>query len=128
MITIPYTSWRGRYSPLVEVSILNNDRNVRTLAYLDTGATYSVFHSDFADELGLDLYSGERVDLLVGDGGMIPLYLFDLKLLIEGMGIDTRIGFSNHLGTGINIIGREYLLDEYMICFDGRKREIIWHI
>ena len=75
MITIPYTSWRGRYSPLVEVSILNNDRNVRTLAYLDTGATYSVFHSDFADELGLDLYSGERVDLLVGDGGMIPLYL-----------------------------------------------------
>ena len=29
--------------PLVEVQIVIEDRNVRTLAYLDTGATYSVF-------------------------------------------------------------------------------------
>jgi len=87
MIVIPYTSWRGRYSPLVEVSIVRGDRVVRTLAYLDTGATYSVFHSDYAEELELDLYSGERVDLIVGDGGMIPLYLFDLKLIVEGVEI-----------------------------------------
>ena len=65
----------GRYCPLVEVKITNKDKNIRTLAHVDTGATYSVFHSDFAEELGLDVYSGERKDITVGDGGIIPLSL-----------------------------------------------------
>ncbi len=68
---------------LVEVQIINKNRTVRTLAYLDTGATYSVFHADFAEELGLDIFSGERKEITVGDGGMIPLYLFKLNLIIE---------------------------------------------
>ncbi|RLF48285.1 MAG: hypothetical protein DRN20_04865 [Thermoplasmata archaeon] len=128
MIKIPYVSWRGRYCPLVEVQIINQDKIVRTLAYLDTGATYSVFHADFAEELGLDIYSGERKDITVGDGGMIPLYLFELKLIIEQIHIDALIGFSDRLGTGINIIGREGVLDDYMVCFDGKNREVIWHV
>jgi len=68
---------------LVEAQIINKNRTVRTLAYLDTGATYSVFHADFAEELGLDIFSGERKEITVGDGGMIPLYLFKLNLIIE---------------------------------------------
>ena len=99
MMKIPYVPWRGRYSPLVEVEIMNKDKVVRTLAYLDTGATYSVFHADFAEELGLDIYSGERKDITVGDGGMIPLYLFSLKLIIEKIEISALIGFSDRLGT-----------------------------
>ena len=128
MIKIPYSPWRGRFCPLVEVQIIHKDRTVRTLAYIDTGATYSVFHSDFADELGLDLFSGERIDITVGDGGMIPLYLFELKALIEGLEIIAKVGFSNRLGTGINILGRERILDDYLVCFDGRKKEVIWHV
>ena len=41
------------------------------------------FHADFAEELGLDIFSGERKEITVGDGGMIPLYLFKLNLIIE---------------------------------------------
>ena len=128
MMKIPYVSWRGRYCPLVEVQIINNNKVVRTLAYLDTGATYSVFHSDFAEELGLDIYSGERTDITVGDGGMIPLYLFKLKILIERLELFAKIGFSDRLGTGISIIGREEILDNYMVCFDGKNREVVWHV
>ncbi|NOZ82834.1 MAG: hypothetical protein GXN98_03320 [Euryarchaeota archaeon] len=128
MMRIPYVSWRGHHSPLVEVQIMNQDRRIRTLAYLDTGATYSVFHGDFAEELGLDMYSGERRDITVGDGGMIPLYLFKLKLIIEQIKINALVGFSDRLGTGINIIGRRDILDNYVVCFDGKNREVIWHI
>ena len=128
MMRIPYISWRGRYSPLVEVQIVNNNRAIRTLAYLDTGATYSIFHADFADQLGLDIYSGKRVDVTVGDGGMIPVYIFELKLIIEKLEIFAKIGFSDRLGTGINIIGRESVLDNYVVCFDGKKKEVIWYI
>jgi len=127
MIKLPYLLWREKYCPLIEVKVTKKDKEIRTLAYVDTGATYSVFHSDFCEELGLSLRSGRRIDITVGDGGIIPVYLHELKIRIESLKITGEIGFSNRLGTGINILGREGILDKYMICFDGKNREIIWH-
>ncbi len=128
MIKLPYLLWRGKYSPIIEVEVINWDKEVRTLAYVDTGATYSVFHSDFCEELGLILRSGNRIDITVGDGGIIPVYLHELTIRFEGVEIVGTIGFSDRLGTGVNILGRERVLDEYVICFDGKNREVIWHV
>ncbi len=128
MIKLPYLLWRGKYSPIIEVEVINRDKEVRTLAYVDTGATYSVFHSDFCEELGLILRSGNRIDITVGDGGIIPVYLHELTIRFEGMEIAGTIGFSDRLGTGVNILGRERVLDEYVICFDGKNREVIWYV
>ncbi len=127
MIKLPYIMWRGRYYPVVEVTLIKGDRFIRTLAYIDTGATYSVFHADFAEVLGINIYSGERKDITVGDGGMIPLYIFKLPLAIDMLKINALIGFSDRLGTGINIIGRESVLDNYTVCFDGKNKEVIWY-
>lgn len=128
MIKLPYLLWRGKYCPIIEVEVISKDREVRTLGYVDTGATYSVFHSDFCEELGLILHSGSRIDITVGDGGIIPVYLHELLIRIEELEITGKIGFSDRLGTGINILGREGLLDEYMICFDEKNKEVIWHV
>ena len=126
MIVIPYMAWRGRASPLVTTRLSTGKKAVSTLAYLDTGATYSVFNSDFCERLGLDLQDGERVDITVGDGGMIPVYLHTLKIQIEELEFNARIGFSDRLGTGINILGRDSVLDEYNVCFDGIGKEVRW--
>jgi len=127
MIKTPYIFWRGRYSPLTEVEVFHNDKSIRTLAYIDTGATYSVFHSDFGEELGIDLQSGKKYDITVGDGGMIPVFLHELKIKIEELEFIGEIGFSERLGTGINIIGRDGILDNFNVCFDGPNKQIIWH-
>lgn len=63
----------------------------------------------------------------MGDGGIIPLYIFRLPLIIDTLKIDALIGFSDRLGTGINIIGRESILDNYTVCFDGKNKEVIWY-
>jgi len=126
MTVIPYLVWRGRASPLVTTKLSVKDKSVTTLAYVDTGATYSVYNSDFCDRLGLDLLKGERVDITVGDGGIIPVYLHDLKIQIEDLEFKAKIGFSDRLGTGINLLGREKVLDEFMVCFDGINKEIRW--
>lgn len=42
--------------------VIHQDKSIRALAYADTGATYSVFHSEYCEELGIDLNSGKRVD------------------------------------------------------------------
>lgn len=128
MIKIPYLFWRGNHSPIIEVEITHKNKEIRTLAYVDTGATYSVFHSDFCEELGLTLKSGTRVDFTVGDGGIIPVYLHELKIKIEDLEIIGKIGFSDRLGTGVNILGRGDVLDNYNVCFDGKNKELIWHL
>jgi hypothetical protein len=127
MIRLPYHPWRGRHCPVVEVTLSHDNKRARTLAYVDTGATYSVFHSDFCEALGLELKKGKRIGITVGDGGIIPVYVHRVKVIIEHLEIRCGIGFSDRLGIGINIIGREELLDEYMVCFDGKRREIVWH-
>ncbi len=126
MTVIPYIEWRGRASPLVTTKLSINDKSVITLAYLDTGATYFVYNSDFCERLGLDLLKGERVDITVGDGGLIPVYMYDVKIQIEDLEFNAKIGFSDRLGTGINILGTETVLDEFVVCFDGIKKEIRW--
>jgi predicted aspartyl protease len=105
----PYVHWRGRYCPLIEVELIHQDKTIRALAYADTGATYSVFHSEYCEELGIDLPSGKRVDITVGDGGIIPVYTYQLKIRIGDMEAVSKIGFSDRLGIGIPILGREYL-------------------
>ena len=126
MIRLPYLMWRKRYSPIVTTRLLSQEKSVTTLAFLDTGATYSVFQGDFCERLGLTLEEGERVGITVGDGGIILVYLHELKVSIDELSFDTRIGFSDRLGTGINILGRETVMDEFVICFDGPNREVRW--
>ena len=127
MMEFPYLEWRGRGSPIVMLSLRTSGRSIRSIAYLDTGATYSVFHADFCLRLGLRLDAGEPIDLKVGDGTLIPVYMHDLELHLENIHIMARIGFSERLGTGINILGRDTILDEYLVCFDGVNRRILWH-
>ena len=127
MIKLPYLLWKGQYCPIIEIEVVNKEKRVRTLAYADTGATYSVLHSDFCEELGLKLRSGKRIDITVGDGGIIPVYLHELIIKIESLETVCKIGFSDRLGTGISILGREGIMDRYMVCFDGKNREVIWH-
>jgi predicted aspartyl protease len=118
--------WRGRASPLVTTKLSVNDKSITTLAYVDTGATYSVYNSDFCDRLGLELQKGKRMNIIVGDGGIIPVYLHDARIRIEDIEFGANIGFSDRLGTGINILGRETVLDEFVVCFDGINKEIRW--
>ena len=127
MMKLPYLLWKGKHSPIVEVELFNGGERIRTLAYVDTGATYSVFHSDYCEELGLVLRDGVRIDITVGDGGIIPVYIHPLTVKIEDLTLRGVIGFSDRLGTGINIIGRKDIMDTSMVCFDGVKKEIVWH-
>ena len=87
-----------------------------------------MFTADYCERLGLSLHSGKRVDIAVGDGGIIPVYLHELTIRLDDLEIRAEIGFSDRLGIGINIVGRAGILDGYKVCFDGKNREVVWHI
>ena len=97
-------------------------------AYVDTGAGYSIFHSDVTDDLEIELEDGTKTYITVGDGSQIVVYLHKLLVELAGQEFDVTIGFSRHLGIGFNIIGRLDIFDRFKICFDESERTMEFYL
>lgn len=91
------------------------------MAYVDSGATYSIFHEDVAELLGVNLRGGLKVRVTVGSGEKIPVFLHRLKVQFSGEEFVARIGFSPRLGVEVNLIGQRSFFDKFKICFDSKS-------
>jgi hypothetical protein len=121
VIEYDYAVVAGRRSPLMPLGLGHQGQWQRVEAYVDSDAFYRVFKPDFAHPLGLAWQEGERVQVQVGDGGFIPVYLHELDVPVRQYRFSGRIGFSDYLGIQFNLIGRIPLFDQFVICFDDRR-------
>jgi len=55
----PYVFLKGKYLPIVPLELKGKEW-VEVRAFADTGASYSVFHSDVAEILGIDYEKGRK--------------------------------------------------------------------
>lgn len=117
----PYLKLRGKLAPIVPIELKGREW-VSYDAYVDSGAGYSIFHSDVADDLEIKLEDGEKAYITVGDGSQIIVYLHKIPVRIADQEFDAILGFSRHLGIGFNIIGRLDLFDGFRICFDESEK------
>jgi len=90
-------------------------------AYVDSGATYSVFTAQVADRLGIDFRRGERILVQVGDGAFIPIYLHELSIQLGKHRLVTPLGFSDKLGVRFNLLGRTGVFSRFKVCFDEQQ-------
>jgi hypothetical protein len=119
-----YTALRGRYYPFVSIKLQNGERNVTTLALLDSGSTISVFRTEIAEDLGLEVHTGKE-KILQSANGFIKVYLFELSSEIKDERFVIRVGFSGDLTTSFNILGREDVFDRFRITFDEAHKKIV---
>jgi hypothetical protein len=91
-VVYPYAILAGRRSPLIPLGLGYQGTWQRVQAYVDSGAFYSVFKTDFALPLGLAWQEGERVYVQVGDGGFIPVYLHIVDVQLQRYRFSGRIG------------------------------------
>ncbi len=122
----PYLKLRGKLAPIVPIELKGREL-VSYDAYVDSGAGYSIFHSDVADDLEIKLEDGEKTYITVGDGSQIIVYLHKILVRIAEQEFEATIGFSRHLGIGFNIIGRLDLFDRFKICFDESEGVVEFH-
>lgn len=121
VIEYDYAVVAGRRSPLIPLGLGHQGKWQRVEAYVDSGAFYSVCKPDFSQPPGLEWQEGERVQVQVGDGRFIPIYLHELDVQVRQYRFSGRIGFSDHLGIRFNLIGRIPLFEQFVICFDDRR-------
>jgi len=78
--------------------------------YVDSGSAYTVLHARIADGVGFNYQTVSPIYLQVGDGSFIPVYLGAERFI-------AKVGFSEKLGVGFNLLGRADIFDRFRICF-----------
>jgi len=124
VIEFPYSFHKGYLMPIIPVTILGH----KIWAYVDSGATYSIFNAKEADRLGINPKDSKCRMIVVGDGSFIPVYFHNLLVHIADISLKVPIGFSEKLGVGFNLLGRKGLFEHFKICFSDRKRKITLQI
>ncbi len=121
-----YQFAEGRFLPIVTIKLQGKQGGINSTAYLDTGASYSLFHTDIAEILGIQLEKGELSEMTVGDGDTLKVYLHKLKVQIADKEFFAMIGFSKGIGIGIgfNIGGIKDIFDRFIICFHQKEKYV----
>ena len=119
---VPYVEVSdGDFAPIVRIELSSPNRWIETEAYVDSGATYSIFKPEIAEMLKIHYPKGHKTFLRVGDGKLMPVYLHNLLVRFAGQQFHARVGFSDKLGVDFNLLGRTTFFSKFMICFNDKE-------
>jgi hypothetical protein len=124
VIEFAYTKYRDIMVPVIPIKMKGQDRWFEFWAFVDSGATYYIFASKEAEDLGVEIKQGKRIMVVVGDGSYIPVYLFKIPVSIGDIEFTAEIGFSEKLGVGFNLLGRRDIFDLFKVCFSDREEKV----
>ena len=121
----PYiTDTRGNRFPalLLGIQVPQSDETVDLDAYLDTGASTSLFDGSLLRAIGVDLWTGEPSRYEGTSGTIVEARVHPVELVHDTLGVfRLRVGFS--LGTiKRNLLGRDFF-DLTQIGFREREQK-----
>ncbi len=119
-----YLKIKNRFFPLIPIKLVSNKNIIDTLAYLDSGASISLFRIDIANQLDIDTESGEKIHL-EGISGKITVYIHKLKIIVDDIEFILKVGFSEEYVASFNLLGRDNFFTKFLITFDEIKRKIV---
>lgn len=107
--------------PIITIGIKPTRKWYPIEVYVDSGTAYTLLHAQTAEGMGFDYLTGERVYLQVGDGSSIPVYLHELELQVGPDQFLAKVGFSEKLGIGFNLLGKAGIFERFRICFQEKQ-------
>ena len=113
---------QGRYAPIVYLQAWTGNRWLYLQAYVDSGASLSVFHVDVAQLLGIKLKRAKRRYVALGNGAVLPIYLHGIRVRFAGAEFVAPAGFSYALHMGFNLMGRAGFFSRFELSFNDRDR------
>ena len=127
MIEFDYRYEKGSYYPIIELILEYKGKKIRTDAIVDSGASISIFKSDIAKVIGINLKDGEK-RIFQGASAKLIGYVHHLTMFINGHKIACRVAFSDDLQTSFNLLGRETIFDKFLITFDEKDKKILFKV
>lgn len=120
---IPYVLKGEHYFPVLRLIVKHQDKELKTSALIDSGASTSVFQASIAKHFGLDIKKGEKI-FLQAISGKVTAYLHEIPLKFGSISLKCKIAFSEELTTSFNILGRDNFFRFFKITFDDANKEL----
>lgn len=120
-IEFRYRSHRGLQVPIIPLQLRGRDQWFDLWAFVDSGATYSIFTLRDARDMAIPAERGIQRMVVVGDGSFIPVHFVTLPMKIGEVEFSAEVGFSDRLGVGFNLLGRKGVFDLFRVCFDDAR-------
>lgn len=111
------------YYPIIPLSLKLNGKKKEFFALVDSGATVSIFRSEVADSLGIDIQSGKEI-YLGGVGGRIKGYIHKVEMETAGKKFLCPIVFSHEYLVSFNLLGREGVFKRFRVIFEEKKNQL----
>ena len=128
-LVFPYIRLGTRFAPIIPVTLFGRNVALKTEAYVDSGAFYSIFRIEILQTLQLREDEGELKMLKAADGNFIPAHLFRLPVQIADVKIRAWVAFSDQLNIGFNILGRQTIFSaSNEVAFNERDRRVIFRL
>ena len=112
------------YFPTIPLVLLKGRQRVRSLALIDSRASISIFRTEVAEKLGIDIESGEQ-RIMTGVGGKIAGYLHKVKIRVAEKNILCPVIFSKKYKASFNLLDRQGFFDKFIITFDEKRKHVI---
>ncbi len=122
MIEFSYVRLRKFWYPIVPIVLFHDTHKLVTRGLVDSGANFSVFNARVAKALGIDLRTGEKIELH-GLGRAVG-YVHQISMALNKFRFDARVVFSDELTVSLNILGRSDFFQPFLVTFDEQARKI----
>jgi len=119
-----YLEKDGQFFPIVEVVLKYAHQEINVKALVDSGASFSVFRPEIAEELGINLEQGKKV-YLTGIGGRILGYLHNVSVRIGDKTFLCKIVFSPEFTVSFNLLGRDNFFSPFVVSFIEKNRQVV---
>lgn len=99
--------YRGNiYIPIVPITLFGKEKKLELEAYVDSGATYSIFEFEILKDLDVDISDSKKYMFVVGDGSFIQGEIVEIPVQIGEHKFIAPVAFSKKLNIGFNLLGR----------------------
>ena len=124
----PSQAFPRRFSairPVIPIQLTREEKRVRYLAIIDSGADLCIFHAEIGELLGITVESGKLLRFSGISNPQLTAYFHDIKLEVGGYELDCYVGFSRDLGNlPYGLLGQLGFFNLFDILFDYSKERI----
>jgi hypothetical protein len=92
-------------------------------AIVDTGATYSLFHSEIGRDIGFDVEAGRYQETIVSNGETMEFFVHRARLWIGPFVLNIDVGFGEDVS--FPVLGRIGFFQQFRVSFDHGFFEIV---
>jgi len=111
---------QGLLFPLIPLRFHVGKMRIDSSALIDSGATVSIFKTDVATHLQLEIEKGKEI-YLGGVGGHIKGYQHELEIEVAVKKFVCPIVFSREYLVSFNLLGRQAFFNRFTIVFVGKR-------